>query len=212
MSRGTFITLEGGEGVGKTTQIAFLKDKLESEGHQVITTREPGGTPAAEEIRNLVSSVEFGANLPPYAELMLFNAARASHIEDIIKPALEDGKVVICDRFIDSTRVYQGILQSIDMAFIHQLDARIVGEYMPDLTLLLDITAEAAMERVKTRGVRDHYDNGDIVFYTSLRDGFLTLAEEDQARIKVIDADAKMDVIAENIWQYASDVIENKNV
>ena len=211
MAQGIFITLEGGEGVGKTTQISLLKDKLLAAGHDVITTREPGGTPAAEAIRNLVSDDNLGATLPPQAELMLFCAARASHIADVIKPALEAGKIVICDRFIDSTRVYQGILQSIDMDFIHQLDARIVGDYMPDLTLVLDIPAEVAMERVQARGARDHYDRGDLAFYERLRAGFLSLADQAPERMKVIKADVEIEVIADTIWQYAANVIENNN-
>ena len=201
MAQGIFITLEGGEGVGKTTQIALLKATLEGAGHEVVTTREPGGTPAAEAIRDLVSTDDIGAGLPPQAELMLFNAARASHIEDVIKPALQAGKTVICDRFIDSTRVYQGILQSIDMDFIHQLDRRIVGNYMPMITLLLDLPAEVAMERVQARGARDHYDRGDLAFYTKLREGFLTLAEQDSQRIKIINADQPVEAISEEIFQ-----------
>jgi len=212
MKQGIFITLEGGEGVGKTTQISLLKDKLLASGYDVVVTREPGGTPAAESIRNLVSDEKLGISLPPNSELMLFNAARASHMEEVIKPSLKAGKIVICDRFVDSTRVYQGILQSVDMDFIHQLDKRIIGKYMPDLTISLDIPAEVAMARVQKRGARDHYDKGDLSFYNELRAGFKTLAEQDKDRIKIVNAEGKAEVIADNIWQYVSNVIENKNV
>ncbi len=212
MSRGIFITLEGGEGVGKTTQINLLKDKLIAQGHDVVVTREPGGTPAAEEIRNVLSHKDFGGTLTPDAELMLLFAARETHMKELIQPAIQNGKTVICDRFIDSTRVYQGILQNVDMDFIRQLEERVVGDYMPNLTLLLDITAEKAMARVQERGAVDHYDKGDLDFYKSLRDGFSLLQAKEPQRIKVIEADNTIDTIADNIWQNVQNIIENNNV
>ena len=199
MSKGILITFEGGEGVGKTTQIQLLANHLKQKGLDVITTREPGGTPAAEEVRNLLSHKEYGGKWTPEAELMLLFVARAQHIRDVIKPAIDAGKIVVCDRYIDSTRVYQGHLQNIPMNFILDLEDKIVGDYIPDLTLLLDLDENIAIQRVKSRGVGDHYDQGDIHFYKSLRDGFLNLARENSQRVKIINAEKSIDDISADI-------------
>ncbi len=202
MGIGYFITFEGGEGVGKTTQIQKLADFLKKQKYDVITTREPGGTYAAEEIRNLLSHKDFGGKWTAEAELMLLFAARAMHIKDIIAPAIQSGKIVLCDRFIDSTRVYQGYLQNVDIKFIHDLEKRIVGQYIPNLTFLLDIPAETAMKRVKSRGQGDHYDQGDLQFYTNLRNGFIDLANHNAERFCTINADRNIETIAQDIQNY----------
>lgn len=199
MAKGLFITFEGGEGVGKTTQITLLANVLQDNGHDVVVTREPGGTKAAEEIRNLLSHKEYGGKWTPEAELMLLFAARAQHIRDVIKPAIDAGKYVLCDRFIDSTRIYQGHLQKIPMDFILDLENKIVGDYMPDITLLLDLDENIAIARVEARGAGDHYDQGDLEFYKILRNGFLDMAKKNAARIKIINADQDIDRIASDI-------------
>ncbi len=206
MDDGYFITFEGGEGVGKTTQIQKLADFLKLQKYDVITTREPGGTDAAEEIRNLLSHKKFGGHWTAEAELLLLFAARAMHIKNVIAPALQSGKVVLCDRYIDSTRIYQGYLQAIDMDFIYNLETRIVGNFIPNLTFLLDIPAEIAMQRVKKRGEGDHYDQGDFQFYSDLRNGFIDLAKNNSDRFCVIDANNEI----ENIAQKIKDIVIEK--
>ena len=207
MGRGLFITLEGGEGVGKTTQIRLLQECLEGQGHSVITTREPGGTKAAEEIRGLLASPEFGEQWSPEAELLLINAARVMHVRDVIAPSLEEGKIVISDRFIDSTRVYQGIVHGVEMEFIKELEKQVAGRTMPNLTLVLDLPVERAMERVKGRGADHHYDRAGREFYQKLRDGFLQIAKAEPDRCAIIDASGTADEIASDIWGVVSSKI-----
>lgn len=201
MSDGFFITFEGGEGVGKTTQIQHLKSALETKGRDIVLTREPGGTPAAEEIRDLLSHHHHGETWTPEAEVMLLFAARAMHIKEVIKPSLEAEKTILCDRYIDSTRVYQGHLQAMDMNFILDLEKRIVGNVIPDLTFILDLPAEKAMARVQDRGAEDHYDRGDKDFYEGLRQGFLKIAEDNPERCAIIDASQDEQTIAANILE-----------
>lgn len=199
MPQGYFITFEGGEGVGKTTQISHLKETLIGQGRDVIMTREPGGTKAAEEIRTLLSHQEYGGQWSPEAELLLLFAARSMHIKEVIAPALQEGKIILCDRYVDSTRVYQGHLQNVDMGFISSLEEKIIGSAMPDLTIIMDLEASAAMERVKERGAQDHYDMGDEEFYDNLHKGFQKIAEENPDRCVMIDAARDEAVIAKDI-------------
>ncbi|MCI5059452.1 MAG: dTMP kinase [Alphaproteobacteria bacterium] len=207
MAEGFFITLEGGEGVGKTTQIQLLQEHLEKQGREVVTTREPGGTKAAEEIRELLASPEFGQEWSAKAELLLMNAARAMHVRDVIAPALKNSEIVISDRFIDSTRVYQGIVRGIDMDFIKELEKQIVGEHMPDFTLILDLPVEEAIKRVEDRGSDHHYDRAGAEFYQKLRDGFLQIAKMEPDRCAIIDASGNADEIANDIWTIVSSKI-----
>jgi len=205
MTNGTFITFEGGEGVGKTTQIKKLEQHFTKAGHSVLLTREPGGTPAAEEIRTLLSDQNLGGHWTPEAELMLLFAARAMHIKDVIQPALEAGKIILCDRYIDSTRVYQGHLQGVDMTFILDLERKIVGQYIPDLTFIMDLEADAAMARVQSRGATDHYDRGDKAFYEALHSGFLQIAKDNSDRCVIIDASQDEEKIAADISNIADE-------
>lgn len=210
MRSGFFITFEGGEGVGKTTQIQHLKNHLEGIEKTVTLTREPGGTPAAEEIRTLLSHETLGEQWTPHAETMLLFAARAMHIQDVIAPVLNDGNILISDRYIDSTRVYQGHIQKLDKSFIQDLETQIVGQYIPDLTIILDLDAETAMERVRSRGgALDHYDRGDLEFYQKLRDGFLTIVDENKARCVVVDASQTEQEIATQIQKIAVGRLNN---
>lgn len=201
---GYFITFEGGEGVGKTTQITALAESLKKQGHDVVVTREPGGTPAAETIRSLLSHKDFGGKWSSEAEAMLIFAARVMHVRDVIKPALDQGKIVISDRYIDSTRAYQGYLQGMDMAFIKRLEQDVVGNVMPDVTLILDLPVEVGMARVSKRGAEDHYDRADQSAHQTLRDAFLDIHALEPERCVVIDADKDAEKIAEDIFSIVS--------
>jgi len=189
MERGLFITLEGGEGAGKSTQIKHLADYLKNQKQDVIVTREPGGTPEAEAVRGLLSDPEFGPKWNDEAQTMLLFAARAMHIKDVIAPALAAGKTVISDRYIDSTRVYQGHIGNINPLFLAALELQIVGDYMPNLTLILDIPSDETIKRIESRGgAKDHYDNASAAFHEKIREGFLEIAQNEPERCHVIDA------------------------
>lgn len=209
MEKGLFITLEGGEGAGKTTQIEYLREALIQEGHSVVVTREPGGTPAAEELRGLLSHPEYGPEWTPEAETMLLYAARSMHMTDVIKPALAQGRIVICDRFVDSTRVYQGSLQSMNPFFLECLEVQIIGDIMPHITFVLDIPSEETIKRIEARGgAKDHYDNADISFHEKIRQGFLTIAHQEPERCHVINAVQKEALIAHEIRQGVLNLIK----
>jgi len=200
--RGKFITLEGGEGTGKSTQAAMLALRLEALGHSVQLTREPGGSPGAEIIRHVLLS---GAAKPlgPDVEAMLFAAARDDHVQCTILPALESGKWVICDRFVDSTRVYQGILGQVDHRLIRGLERVAIGDLMPDLTVMLDIPVEIGMARAKKRrgsATPDRFEAENVEFHKRLRDAYLAIAAEEPERCVVVDASARRESVARQIW------------
>jgi len=199
---GKFITFEGGEGTGKSTQAAILARRLESFGVGLLLTREPGGSPGAEIIRHILLS---GAAKPfgPEAEAMLFAAAREDHINYAIAPALKAGKWVVCDRFADSTRVYQGSLGKIDQRFIRALERVSVGDLKPDLTFVLDLPASLAMQRAAERrsgGAPDRFEAEDIAFHEKLRGAYLTLALAEPERCVIIDASQSKEDVAKRIW------------
>ncbi len=202
---GYFITFEGGEGVGKTTQIKQLVSHFQAEGKDVVLTREPGGTPSAEAIRDLIFSTIYDGKWSPQAETLMMFAARAMHIKDVIKPAIDAGKIVVCDRFIDSTRVYQGALNHVSEDLINQLETHIIGDYAPNLTLILDMPADIAMERVQSRGAENNNDRGNLEFYQNLRDGFLNIAKQDGVRCVVVDANREAGVISKDIQNITSE-------
>jgi dTMP kinase len=200
--RGKFITFEGGEGTGKSTQAAMLAPRLEALGLAVHLTREPGGSPGAEIIRHVLLS---GAAKPfgPDVEAMLFAAARDDHVQCTILPALNSGKWVICDRFADSTRVYQGILGQVDQRLIKGLERVSIGDLAPDLTLILDVPVEVGLERVKLRrgeAEPDRFEAENLDFHQKLREAYLAIAAEDRDRCVVIDAGAAKEAVARNIW------------
>jgi len=199
MIRGRFITLEGGEGAGKSTQIALLKDALEASGRAVLTTREPGGSPGGEEIRNLLVNGET-ARWEPLSEALLNYAARHEHLQKVILPALRDGTWVICDRFADSTMAYQGYGHGMDREIIRRLHRLVVGETAPDLTLIFDLPVETGLERAGIRGEgEDRYERMGINFHNRLRDGFLEIAKKNPARCHVIDATGDIDAVAKAV-------------
>ena len=201
--RGKFITFEGGEGTGKSTQAAMLALRLESCGLGVQLTREPGGSPGAEIIRHVLLS---GAAKPLGAdvEAMLFAAARDDHVQCTILPALQSGKWVVCDRFADSTRVYQGILGQVDQKLINVLERVSVGELAPDLTVILDVPVELGLERAQLRrgdAEADRFEAEGVEFHEKLRDAYLAIAAREPDRCVVIDASAAKDAVANAVWQ-----------
>jgi dTMP kinase len=200
--QGKFITFEGGEGTGKSTHAAMLARHLESLGLGVLLTREPGGSPGAEVIRHVLLS---GAAKPfgPEAEAMLFAAARDDHLNCTILPALSAGKWVVCDRFVDSTRVYQGVLGKLDRRFIKALERVSVGTLSPDLTFVLDVPVAVGQERTAKRragGSPDRFEAEKTDFHDTLRQAYLTLAASEPERCVIVDASAAKDDVAKRIW------------
>ena len=180
---GKFITIEGSEGVGKSTNIEFISKYLKSRDITTLETREPGGTKIAEEIRQVLLTTK-GETVPEIAELLLFFAARSFHVENLIKPAIKQGHYVICDRFSDATVAYQGYGRGFNIQDINTIASWVHEKMQPDLTILLDAPAEIG----KQRGVMDRMESEDISFYERVRDGYLTLASEHKERFVVIDA------------------------
>jgi dTMP kinase len=186
-SNGLFITLEGGEGAGKTTHTPFIKSLLEQAGRTVCMTREPGGTVLGDAIRELVLSHTDMA-MTADSELLLMFAARAEHLYQIIRPALQRGEVVLCDRFTDATYAYQGGGRGIEIERIRVLEQWVQGDQRPDLTLLFDVPVEVGIERAKGRGVLDRFEQESRDFFERVRQSYLQIAKNDSKRCKVIDA------------------------
>lgn len=187
MKKGLFITLEGGEGVGKSTNMLFIKKLLEESGLTVVTTREPGGTVFSEKIRQLL--LDKGDEVvSEQTELLLMFAARAQHIQQVIEPALSQGYWVLCDRFTDATYAYQGGGRGMDITMIEWLEDKVQGALRPDLTLLLDAPTEVGMDRVNKRGKLDRFESEKQDFFKRVRATYLIRAEQNNQRIKVIDA------------------------
>lgn len=196
MARGRFITLEGGEGAGKSTQIGLLRDALEAQGIAVLTTREPGGSEGGEEIRHLLVNGETH-RWEPLTEALLNYAARHEHLQKVIEPALDAGTWVLCDRFADSTMAYQGYGHGMDREIIRRLHRLVVGDVQPDLTLILDMPVEEGLKRAGARGEgEDRYERMDGGFHERLRQGFLDIAKKEPARCTVIDATGDIGAVA----------------
>jgi dTMP kinase len=199
VTRGRFITFEGGEGAGKSTQLRRLAERLRARGLEVVATREPGGSPGAEAIRDLVLN---GAadRWSPVTETLLMYAARRDHIERVIAPALARRAWVVCDRFADSTRAYQGAGGGTDPALIAALEAQVLGEARPDLTLIFDIAPEAGLERAQARGGEMRFESKGLAFHQRLRQGFLAIAEAEPERCARIDAAGSMEAVEAAVW------------
>lgn len=200
--RGHFITFEGGEGSGKSTHAATLAAHLKSLGIEVVLTREPGGSPGAEIIRHIILS-GIAKPLGAETEAILFAAARDDHINNTIRPALAAGKWVVCDRFIDSTRVYQGVLGKVDAKLIRGLERVTVGDCFPELTFMLDVPASVGLARAQSRrgaAGADRFEAESIDFHEELRAAYRALAEREPKRIVTIDGRAPREVVAERIW------------
>jgi dTMP kinase len=205
--RGCFITLEGGEGAGKSTQIGHLLRNLRVAGLEAIGTREPGGSPGAEILRNVLLSGSM-AHLGPAAEALLFSAARIDHIEKTIRPALAAGIFVVSDRFADSTRAYQGARGQLDPQFLRALERITLGDVRPDLTLILDLPVDEGLARAAARRdageAPDRFEREDVAFHESLRAAFLSIAAAEPERCIVIDAAAAEEDVARAIFEAAS--------
>ena len=195
--RGYFITFEGGEGAGKSTQITRLAEVLKARGLEILVTREPGGSPGAEAVRHVLLS---GAaeKLGPEMEAILFASARSDHVEQVIRPAVEAGKIVLCDRFMDSSRVYQGVTGGLDAEFMRQLEEVAINGMMPDLTLILDIDPAVGLARAAKRrtGPADRYEKETVALHRRRREAFLDIAKREPKRCKVIDASADPERVA----------------
>jgi len=202
-----FITFEGSEGCGKTTQIEALAKALEAQGKTVLITREPGGTLIGEKIRNLLQDPSHKNDISDMTELLLFSASRAELITSRIQPALSRGEIVICDRFYDSTFVYQGLGRAIDMNKVEQLNQITVGTLKPDLTILLDLDAKIGIERAKSRqsGELDRIEKESLAFFEAVRNGYLELAKKEPERFKTIDGLLSVDAIKKIIWDTVVD-------
>jgi dTMP kinase len=200
--RGHFITFEGGEGSGKSTHAATLAQRLKAAGIDVVLTREPGGSPGAEIIRHIILS-GIAKPLGTETEAILFAAARDDHVRNTIMPAIEAGKWVICDRYIDSTRVYQGALGKVDPKLIRGLERVTVGDAYPELTFILDVPAKVGLARAKSRRgteAADRFESESVEFHEQLRLAYCALADAEPNRIVLVDGRAPRDIVAERIW------------
>lgn len=199
---GRFITFEGGEGAGKSTQVKILEAKLKDLGHEVLTTREPGGSDGAEAARHVLLSgaaEEFGVRM----EAFLFAAARSDHVEQVIRPAVEAGMIVLCDRFADSTRIYQGVTGNIEPTLLQNLERIAVNGMVPDMTLIIDVPAGIGMQRAKVRSGAnnlDRFEREELSTHKMRRDGFLDLAREEPIRCRVINGDGTIEEIAKDVF------------
>lgn len=204
-ARGLFVSFEGGEGAGKSTQIRLLAENLRAKGHTVITTREPGGSPGAEALRHVLLSgaaEAFGVRM----EALLFAAARADHLDCVIRPALTRGEIVLCDRFVDSSRVYQGVTGNIEPPLMAALERVSIGRTMPDVTLVLDLPAEVGLQRARRRAggetegaAPDRFEKEKLEIHEKRRQGFLDIASREPERCRVVDASLDQARIARDI-------------
>jgi dTMP kinase len=206
MPRGVFITFEGSEACGKTTQIHRLAARIEKAGQPTLLTREPGGTPLGESIRHLLKFAEEGKDMTPETELLLFAASRAQLVRRVILPALKAGDWVIADRFLDSTTVYQGVARRLDYDAVRFINEFAVGEWLPDLTILLDVdpdeTRRRLMHRIAPPGAPDRMEQMPPEFYEAVREGYLTLARDEPDRFRVINAGRSVETVEEEVWEH----------
>ena len=203
-----FITLEGPEGSGKSTQIRRLAKRLESLGYPVITTREPGGTPIGDQIRQVLVRME-NKELHPRTEILLFLAARAQLVEQLIKPALRDGKIILCDRYGDSTLAYQGYGHGLDLDKLRQMLDFATDHLKPDLTILLDLDVKTGLMRKKAEDEWNRLDAYEVLFHERVRQGYLQLAAEEPERWRVVDASQGIDTVQEDLFQIILDALTN---
>ncbi|WP_020648744.1 dTMP kinase [Solimonas variicoloris] len=199
-TRGRFITLEGGEGAGKSTQARFIRDWLVERGREVVLTREPGGSPLAEAIRSLVLG-DWAEGVTPPTEVMLMFAARAAHWHTTIEPALAAGRDVVCDRFVDSSYAYQGAGKGVDETALQVLERLAVGSHKPDLTLLFDIEPALGLQRTRERGEENRFEQETLEFMQRVRESFVARARAEPARFAMIDAACDADAVSASVAQ-----------
>jgi dTMP kinase len=213
-ARGRFVTLEGGEGAGKSVQAERLEEHIRALGLNVIRTREPGGSPGAEALREAILS-GLASEFSPAAHALLFAAARVDHLDKTILPALRSGAWVVCDRFADSTRAYQGAAGKLQPCFIADIERLTVGANTPDLTLILDLAPEVGLKRAakrrQGRGRPDRFESEDLAFHQTLRRAFLNIAATEPWRCVVIDAGRAEDEVAFDIWSSVETRLDPKN-
>lgn len=203
---GLLVTFEGIEGSGKSTQIELTRTYLEDKGYPCLVTREPGGTPLGGEIRNFLLDEE-NLRIDSLAEFFLIEADRAQHVVEVIRPALEEGRMVLCDRFTDATVAYQGYGRGVDMAFIEEMNRRASSGLKPHCTILLDCAVEAGMARVQGK---DRFERENHLFHQRVRDGYLRIAQQDPQRVKVISGEGERGVIQEKIRRILSSLVDRR--
>lgn len=208
LSHGVFITFEGVEGSGKSTQIERLRQYLGSMGYAVVVTREPGGTPIAEAIREVLLDPA-NSGMCPAAELLLYEAARAQHVDELIRPALEASKVVLCDRFADSTTAYQGAGRGLTPEILSRLHEIATGGMRPDLTVVIDVPAEVGLARARHAGAVDRIEAESIAFHERVREGFLGLAKAEPERVKVVDGNRTIEEVRAEIVGLVDALLRN---
>jgi dTMP kinase len=203
--QGRFITFEGGEGAGKSTQLKRLAARLEAAGREVVATREPGGSPGAESIRELVLNGS-ADRWSPVTETLLMYASRRDHVERVIRPALERGAWVVCDRFADSTRAYQGAAGGVDPGLIAAMETYILEQTRPDLTLIFDMPVDVGLKRAHARaGSEMRFESKGLAFHERLRAGFLAIARAEPDRCAVVDASGALDEVEAAVWAAVED-------
>jgi len=200
---GLLISFEGSEGSGKTTQIRHLSARLEDAGYDVLITREPGGTEIGEQVRHILKHADSGRGMTPETELLLFAAARAQLVREVIMPALDAGRIILCDRYLDSTTVYQGVARSLSEEPVTVINRFAVGPLMPDWTIILDLPPEVGLQRVRARGndLPDRMEEESIEFYRAVREGYLLLADDLPDRYSVFDSEQPVELIEDEIWE-----------
>ncbi|HSI12548.1 MAG TPA: dTMP kinase [Chthoniobacter sp.] len=208
MPRGIFVSFEGSEGCGKSTQIRLLADRLKALGHEVLLTREPGGTEIGEQLRHLLQFSKAGHRMASETELLLFTASRAQLVREVIAPALDAGTMVLADRFLDSTTVYQGVARKLDQTEVAAINRFAVGGTLPDVTFVLDLDPVIARERMKHRpapaGAPDRMESQPASFFEAVRAGYLKLAEEHPKRVRLLNAAGTLEDLSNRIWQELS--------
>jgi dTMP kinase len=205
--QGRFITLEGGEGVGKSTNLGFVAGLLEAAGIELQLTREPGGTPLAERVRQVIVAPS-GETISPMAELLLIFAARALHVDGLIRPTLATGKWVLCDRFTDASYAYQGAGRGLGDGPVRWLEAQVQGELRPDLTLLLDADPEVGLARAGARGAADRFEQERLEFFRRVRAGYLARAAAEPGRFRIVDAAAPLEEVQAQIRHHIKDYLQ----
>ncbi|HEY4249056.1 MAG TPA: dTMP kinase [Lacunisphaera sp.] len=199
---GKLISFEGSEGSGKSTQIARLAEHIQNAGREVVATREPGGTEIGEQIRNIIVHNSKGDEMCPETELLLFTAARAQVVREVIAPALSRGAIVLSDRYLDSSTVYQGIARNLAPGPVSDINQFAVGNVMPDLTIVIDVPTEVSLARIRQRAsdLPDRMERENIAFYTKVREGYLLLAQQWPQRVVVVDGTLSPDALDKKIW------------
>ena len=212
MSKGLFITFEGTEGCGKSTQVKLIADRLRTLGHRIHTLREPGGTSIGEEIRHTLKHSQDNAAMTAETELLLMNASRAQLVREVIRPALAAGEIILCDRFYDSTTAYQGYGRGLDLEKVKAVIKFAVGETKPDLTLLLHVPPGVSAGRLRSRQenlplVRDRFEEADRAFFERVARGYDAIAAEETARVKTINGAQPAEIVSASVWEHVQPLL-----